>query len=208
MAARLAFCVASVAAAHTVAKPTPGLPTSFCTGHGKHLEEKLQVLPKRQRLDVASSPGARDDSAAGRISVLAVTVSHSGQVRHPSQLYNTFLVRVLAAFAETHAWLINLLSGSNWLSALAAEAERWVDRLWSTTGELSAAAQGMSNSTSNASSGIGSNGTVDASNGTVAATASSAPSCLHHRHRASFWAYSCPPQHAQNNKERHLLSHQ
>ena len=145
----------------------------------------------------------------GRLEASLLRLQEGRAVARPGSavwlLYKSFLRRVLKAFTGRSDWLMATLAyGRAWLSAFAAEAERWVDRLWSAkvpkpltvgTGNNSVSSGSGSSSSSsssvigitNSSSGVGGNNETSANTsslmalGTEADTASTtAPSCLQH----------------------------
>ena len=165
-----------LAPASSLAVPA-AVPTARCTGFGGRLEADLLRLPEGRAV---AQPG----------SVVWL-------------LYKSFLRRVLKAFTGRSDWLMATLA--SWLSAFAAEAERWVDRLWSTeapapltTGSVSngaAAVNGssvnLSRSNSSSSLSTSTNGSAAGANtntslllpagiATAATGAPTAPSCLQH----------------------------
>jgi hypothetical protein len=109
-------------------------------------------------------------------------------------IYHSFLLRVLTAFRRARADGLMSTLGS-WLSAVAAEAERWLERLWSArpaimaSGSDGASVRGANASgavSSPSASGAASPNTSDgvshnaSANGTHDAQREEHPSCLQH----------------------------
>ncbi len=131
-------CLLALCAAAVAGEPALLGGSAVCTGYGAQLEESILLLPATQAI---TYPGSEH-----------------------WKLYKSFLLHVMTAFRPRATWV--MMTVSSWLMAFAAEAERWVDTLWSVTPALAAAdASSGSGSGSNSNSSRSSSNIQSSSNG-------------------------------------------